>query len=107
MAAKDFLSAVLVKLAPDQGRRELANLIQDNELGKTLTTLKEYSTQFLALVYKNTLRQGSKALGIFTTLSGRSDELGITPALSLTKYTLNSLELYAYLCRDPKEDKHY
>ena len=99
MAAKDFLSAVSVKLAPDWGRRELANLIRDNELSRTPTTLEEYSTWFSALAHENSLRQNSKAPGIFTNLRGRSDEPGNSTGSSST--------LYACPYRDPTEEKHH
>ena len=63
--------------------------------------LKQYNIVFLVLVHKNSLRKGSKALGIFATLSSCSDT---TP-----ESTFSSGSSARYICSYKKilAEKHF
>ncbi|RYO92584.1 hypothetical protein DL766_008612 [Monosporascus sp. MC13-8B] len=56
LAAKDFLSAVGKRLAPEWGQRELTNLIRDDSLGRLTITLKEFGDWFSAMCHEHKLR---------------------------------------------------
>ncbi|RYP30332.1 hypothetical protein DL768_011197 [Monosporascus sp. mg162] len=80
LAAKDFLSAVAKRLAPDWGQRELSNLIRDDSLGRPTITLKELGAWFSAMCHENKLRAETKDPGIFATLTqGSPSESGSSP----------------------------
>jgi hypothetical protein len=100
MAAKDFLTAISLRLALEWARGELTSLIKDDELGRAGMTLEQYSV-VSALAHENSPRKGSKAPGIFSTLGGRLD------ALLESASSSGNLAEYSCAYRELLADKHF
>jgi hypothetical protein len=73
MAAKDFLTALSQKLAPNWAANELATLVKNEQLGRPTDTLEEYGRVFSGLAQELAGIKPSKAPGIFATIGNRSD----------------------------------
>ena len=65
------MQAILYKLSPNWGERQLASVVESNALGEPIRTLEEYGRIFLALVEET---YGSKH-AVFASLGDRSDSL--------------------------------
>ena len=72
LAVKDFLDAISVRLAPDWGAQQLAEVIVAKELDDLIRTLDQFGRAFEALIQYVTFSSNNR--GVFATFSGRSDK---------------------------------